>query len=83
MLQDPVPPELLSLLLKSDVPLLHHIFSGKDPKDQTTRELSKVTVVSKFKVGARLLEGGRLKEGLHELWAERLVLPPRRTPWRA
>lgn len=61
MLQDPVPPELIGLLLKSGVPLLHHIFSGKDPKDQTTKELSKVTVVSKFKVGAGLSERGRLK----------------------
>eukprot|EP00066_Takifugu_rubripes_P020053 XP_011609319.1 PREDICTED: unconventional myosin-XIX [Takifugu rubripes] len=47
--KDPVPPELISLLLKSDVPLLRHIVSGKDPKDQSTKELSKVTVVSKFK----------------------------------
>lgn len=52
MLQDPVPPEVISLLLKSDNPLLHQIFSDKDEKNQTTKELSKVTVVSKFKVGA-------------------------------
>lgn len=52
VLQDPVPPEVISLLLKSANPLLHQIFSDKDTKNQTTKELSKVTVVSKFKVGA-------------------------------
>lgn len=49
--QDPVPPEVIGLLLTSDNPLLHQIFSGQDPKNQTTKELGKVTVVSKFKVG--------------------------------
>lgn len=67
--QDPVPPELISLLLKSDLPLLRHIFSGRDPKDQSTKELSKVTVVSKFKVGAGLFERGRVlfKMSVHEV----------------
>lgn len=51
-LQDPVPPEVISLLLKSDNPLLHQIFSDKDTENQTSKELSKVTVVSKFKVEA-------------------------------
>lgn len=50
--QDPVPPEVLSLLLRSDNPLLQQIFSDKDTKNQASKELSKVTVVSKFKVGA-------------------------------
>lgn len=52
VLQDPVPPEVIILLLKSDNPLLHQIFSDKDTKNQPTKELSRVTVVSKFKVGA-------------------------------
>lgn len=50
--QDPVPPEVISLLLRSDNPLLQQIFSDKDTKNQAGKELSKVTVVSKFKVGA-------------------------------
>uniref|UniRef100_H3CT18 Myosin XIX n=1 Tax=Tetraodon nigroviridis TaxID=99883 RepID=H3CT18_TETNG len=47
--KDPVPPEVISLFLKSDNPLLRQIFSDKDAKNQTSKELSKVTVVSKFK----------------------------------
>lgn len=50
--QDPVPPEVIGLLLKSDNPLLHQIFSSKETKSQASKELGKVTVVSKFKVGA-------------------------------
>lgn len=50
--QDPVPPELISLLQKSDNPLLHQIFTDKETENPTTRGLSKVTVVSKFKVRA-------------------------------
>lgn len=51
--QDPVPPEVIGLLLKSDNPLLRQIFSSKETKNQASKELSKVTVVSKFKVGAK------------------------------
>lgn len=53
VLQDPVPPELSSLLQKSDNPLLHQIFTDKETENPTTKGLSKVTVVSKFKVGAK------------------------------
>lgn len=75
--QDPVPPEVISLLLKSDNPLLHQIFSSKETKNQTTKELSKVTVVSKFKVGTKTCsvkwEGSVL---CYETWeAGRVVLP--------
>ncbi|KAM6911871.1 unconventional myosin-XIX isoform 2-T2 [Lycodopsis pacificus] len=47
--KDPVPPELTELLQKSNNPLLHHIFADKETKNPTTKGLSKVTVVSKFK----------------------------------
>nr|XP_046266684.1 unconventional myosin-XIX isoform X2 [Scatophagus argus] len=47
--KDPVPPELISLLQKSDNPLLHQIFTHEEPENPTTKGLSKVTVVSKFK----------------------------------
>ncbi|XP_031713228.1 unconventional myosin-XIX isoform X2 [Anarrhichthys ocellatus] len=47
--KDPVPPELTELLQKSDNPLLHQIFADKETKNSTTKGLSKVTVVSKFK----------------------------------
>lgn len=58
VLQDPVPLEVISLLLKSDNPLLHQIFSD-NTKNQPTKELSKVTVVSKFKVGAMTFSANR------------------------
>ncbi|XP_059208280.1 unconventional myosin-XIX [Centropristis striata] len=47
--KDPVPPELINLLQKSDNPLLHQIFTDTETDTQTTKGLSKVTVVSKFK----------------------------------
>ncbi|KAM4545775.1 unconventional myosin-XIX [Odontesthes bonariensis] len=47
--KDPVPPELISLLQKSDNPLLHQIFTDLETENPTTKALSKVTVVSKFK----------------------------------
>ncbi|KAF7665621.1 hypothetical protein LDENG_00136510 [Lucifuga dentata] len=47
--KDPVPPELISLLQKSGNPLLHQIFADKETENPTTKGLSKVTVVSKFK----------------------------------
>ncbi|XP_047463198.1 unconventional myosin-XIX [Mugil cephalus] len=47
--KDPVPPELIGLLEKSDNHLLHHIFTDKEAENTTTRGLSRVTVVSKFK----------------------------------
>lgn len=49
-LQDPVPLELTSLLQNSDNPLLHQIFTDSGAENSTTKGLSKVTVVSKFKV---------------------------------
>lgn len=48
--QDPVPLELTSLLQKSDNPLLHQIFTDKGTENSNSKGLSKVTVVSKFKV---------------------------------
>lgn len=50
--QDPVAPELIDLLQSSDNPLLHQIFPVKEPENPNNKGLSKVTVVSKFKVGA-------------------------------
>ncbi|XP_071316432.1 unconventional myosin-XIX [Trachinotus anak] len=47
--KDPVPPELNSLLQKSDNALLHQIFTDKETENLTSKGLSKVTVVSKFK----------------------------------
>ncbi|KAE8287982.1 Unconventional myosin-XIX [Larimichthys crocea] len=47
--KDPVPPELINLLQKSDNLLLHQIFTNKEDENLTTKGLSKVTVVSKFK----------------------------------
>ncbi|XP_010795097.1 unconventional myosin-XIX-like, partial [Notothenia coriiceps] len=46
---DPVPPELIKLLQKSENSLLHHIFTDKETEIPTSKGLSKVTVVSKFK----------------------------------
>ncbi|KAL0994796.1 hypothetical protein UPYG_G00127270 [Umbra pygmaea] len=48
--KDPVPPELIHLLQKSQNPLLHQLFSDQQTEDPGTRGLkSVVTVVSKFK----------------------------------
>ncbi|KAK1882893.1 Unconventional myosin-XIX, partial [Dissostichus eleginoides] len=47
--KDPVPPELIELLQKSENSLLHHIFTDKETEIPTSKGLSKVTVVSKFK----------------------------------
>uniref|UniRef100_A0A8C7JIH8 Myosin XIX n=1 Tax=Oncorhynchus kisutch TaxID=8019 RepID=A0A8C7JIH8_ONCKI len=48
--KDPVPPELIHLLQKSENPLLHQLFADRDPVGQGTRGLRQVvTVVSKFK----------------------------------
>ncbi|XP_072302728.1 unconventional myosin-XIX isoform X1 [Eucyclogobius newberryi] len=46
--KDPVPPELINMLQKSKNTLLHQIFAEVE-EEQTTKGLSKVTVVSKFK----------------------------------
>lgn len=48
--KDPVPPELLSLLQKSEDPLLQSLFAASDTEESSSRPHSKgVTVVSKFK----------------------------------
>lgn len=47
--KDPVPPELINILQKSNNRLLHQIFAEAEEGSQTTKALSKVTVVSKFK----------------------------------
>ncbi|XP_069003028.1 unconventional myosin-XIX [Embiotoca jacksoni] len=47
--KDPVPAELVSLLQKSENPLLHQIFIDRETESLTTKGLSRVTVVSKFK----------------------------------
>lgn len=47
--RDPVPPELIGLLQKSNNLLLLEIFSDKETEIPNNRGLSKVTVVSKFK----------------------------------
>lgn len=56
-LQDPLPLELTSLLQKSDNPLLHQIFNDKGTENSNSKGLSKVTVVSKFKVWCLKLTG--------------------------
>lgn len=51
VLQDPVPPELISVLQKSQDSLLHSLFADGDRESEGSRGHSKViTVVSKFKV---------------------------------
>lgn len=50
-----MPPELIGLLQQSDNTLLHQIFTDKEADSTATKGLSKVTVVSKFKVGANLI----------------------------
>ncbi|XP_055019168.1 unconventional myosin-XIX [Boleophthalmus pectinirostris] len=47
--KDPVPPELIDMLQKSNNSLLHQIFAEVEDEQQTSKGLSKVTVVSKFK----------------------------------
>ncbi|KAI4878119.1 hypothetical protein NFI96_025561, partial [Prochilodus magdalenae] len=48
--KDPVPPELLSLLQKSEDPLLQSLFEASDTDENSSRPQSKVvTVVSKFR----------------------------------
>ncbi|KAM9847121.1 unconventional myosin-XIX isoform 2-T2 [Aulostomus maculatus] len=47
--KDPVQPELIRLLQKSDDPLLQQIFADKETDNSSSKALSKVTVVSKFK----------------------------------
>ncbi|XP_054899791.1 unconventional myosin-XIX [Poeciliopsis prolifica] len=47
--KDPVPPELIGLLQKSDNLLLHEIFSDQETEIPNGKGLSRVTVISKFK----------------------------------
>ncbi|XP_051903351.1 unconventional myosin-XIX [Hippocampus zosterae] len=47
--KDPVAPEIISLLQMSDNPLLQQIFTEKETDNSSSKGLSKVTVVSKFK----------------------------------
>uniref|UniRef100_A0A8C6SAM5 Myosin XIX n=1 Tax=Neogobius melanostomus TaxID=47308 RepID=A0A8C6SAM5_9GOBI len=47
--KDPVPPELINMLQKSNNGLLHQVFAAPEEGNQTTKGPSKVTVVSKFK----------------------------------
>lgn len=47
--KDPVPPELINMLQKSNNGLLLQIFADVEEGNQATKGLSKVTVVSKFK----------------------------------
>ncbi|XP_029028743.1 unconventional myosin-XIX isoform X2 [Betta splendens] len=47
--KDPVPPELINLLQKSNNPLLHQLFNDKTTQNPAAKGLSKITVVSKFK----------------------------------
>ncbi|XP_042286341.1 unconventional myosin-XIX [Thunnus maccoyii] len=47
--KDPVPPELINLLQKAENPLLQQIFADKETESPSSKGLSKVTVVSKFK----------------------------------
>ncbi|KAK3508827.1 hypothetical protein QTP70_009605 [Hemibagrus guttatus] len=53
--KDPVPPELLSLLQKSEDPLLHSLFADSDTEGNSRGHSKVVTVVSKFKkISARI-----------------------------
>ncbi|CAJ1064409.1 unconventional myosin-XIX [Xyrichtys novacula] len=47
--KDPVPPELIKLLQKSEDPLLRQVFTDKETESPNSKGLNKVTVVSKFK----------------------------------
>ncbi|XP_063341811.1 unconventional myosin-XIX isoform X1 [Pelmatolapia mariae] len=47
--KDPVPPELISLLQKSNNQLLHQIFKDNETESQIKKGPGKTTVVSKFK----------------------------------
>ncbi|XP_043997316.1 unconventional myosin-XIX isoform X1 [Gambusia affinis] len=47
--KDPVPPELIGLLQKSDNLLLREIFSDKETEIPHSKGLGRVTVISKFK----------------------------------
>ncbi|KAF4073002.1 hypothetical protein AMELA_G00253940 [Ameiurus melas] len=47
--KDPVPPELLSLLQKSEDPLMQSLFADSDTEGNTRGHSKVVTVVSKFK----------------------------------
>ncbi|XP_077361050.1 unconventional myosin-XIX isoform X1 [Festucalex cinctus] len=47
--KDPVAPEIINLLQMSDNPLLQQIFTEKEAENSSSKGLSKVTVVSKFK----------------------------------
>ncbi|XP_024921549.1 unconventional myosin-XIX isoform X2 [Cynoglossus semilaevis] len=47
--KDPVPPELISLLQKSENVLLREIFINRDTDRLIAKDLNKITVVSKFK----------------------------------
>ncbi|XP_061658714.1 unconventional myosin-XIX isoform X2 [Syngnathoides biaculeatus] len=47
--KDPVAPEIISLLQMSDNPLLQQIYTEKETENLSSKGLSKVTVVSKFK----------------------------------
>ncbi|XP_077449326.1 unconventional myosin-XIX [Stigmatopora argus] len=47
--KDPVAPEIIGLLQVSENPLLQHIFTEKGIDNSSSKGISKVTVVSKFK----------------------------------
>ncbi|XP_054610283.1 unconventional myosin-XIX isoform X2 [Dunckerocampus dactyliophorus] len=47
--KDPVAPEIISILQRSDNPFLQHIFAEEETENSPSKGLSKVTVVSKFK----------------------------------
>nr|XP_057942907.1 unconventional myosin-XIX isoform X2 [Doryrhamphus excisus] len=47
--KDPVAPEIIGILQRSDNPLLRRIFAAKEAETSQSKGLSKVTVVSKFK----------------------------------
>lgn len=47
-----MPPELISLLQKSNNQLLHQIFKDNETESQIKKGPGKTTVVSKFKVGS-------------------------------
>ncbi|XP_034539617.1 unconventional myosin-XIX [Notolabrus celidotus] len=47
--KDPVPPELIKLLQKSEDLLLQQIFSDRETESPNSKGLNRVTVVSKFK----------------------------------
>ncbi|MEQ2177359.1 hypothetical protein GOODEAATRI_002680 [Goodea atripinnis] len=74
--KDPVPPELIGLLQKSDNLLLHEIFIDKKTEIPNNKGLSKVTVVSKFKALLKSLAESELDDAMDLVEEDSPALKP-------